>query len=105
MKRARWTRKVMLAGILAATSAVAVVAQKSSSSASSPSMPVWFDTGAASPFAPGSSGTPSLLGGDKIPDLVVSPGTGSLATRVIDGVTLGELGSGFPLRSWVWRAA
>ena len=49
-----------------------------------------------SPVAPGSSGTPSLLGGDIIPDLVVSPGTGSLATRVIDGVTLGELGSGFP---------
>ena len=94
MKRARWARKAILACILAATSAVAVVAQKASSA--SPSMPVWFDSGAASPVVPGSSGTPSILGGDIIPDLVVSPGTGSLATRVIDGATLGELGSGFP---------
>ena len=94
MKRARWVRRVILGCLLAATSAVAVVAQKGSSA--SPSMPVWFDAGAGSLVAPGSSGTPSLLGGDIIPDLVVSPGTGSLATRVIDGATLGELGSGFP---------
>ena len=94
MKRARWVRRVILGCLLAATSAVAVVAQKGSSA--SPSMPVWFDAGAGPPVAPGSSGTPSLLGGDIIPDLVVSPGTGPVATRVIDGVTLGELGSGFP---------
>jgi hypothetical protein len=83
-----------LVGLLAATSAVAVVAQNASWP--SPSMPAWFDGGAASAVASGSSGLPLLLGGDNIPDLVVSPGTGSVATRAIDGMTLGELGSGFP---------
>ena len=39
---------------------------------------------------------PSLLEGDTVPDIVVSPGTGGVASRVLDGVTLGELGSGFP---------
>jgi hypothetical protein len=98
MERARWVRPVILVGLLAATSAVAVVAQKASSP--SPSTPAWFDGGAASPVGPAFSGVvPSILGGDNIPDLVISPGTGALATRVIDGLTLGELGSGFPFGS------
>jgi hypothetical protein len=79
--------------LLTATSAVALVAQKASAP---PSMPLWLDIPAVTPDAPQPADAPSLLGGDAIPDLVVSPGTGSVATRVIDGVTLGELGGGFP---------
>lgn len=95
LKAIRLTRPAVLACVLAAMSAVAVTAQKSSSAA--PSAPAWLDSGGAT----GTLGQldaehPSLLGGDRIPDLVVSPGTGFVPTRVFDGVTLGELGSGFP---------
>jgi hypothetical protein len=72
---------MILTCVLALMSAVAVLAQKSSSAAGPAD---WAVVNA------------SLLGGDQIPDLVVSPGTGFVATRVIDGATLGELGGGFP---------
>ena len=79
----RWVRPVILTCVLAMMSAVAVMAQKSSSA-----------------VAPGAGGwtvaDASLLGGDEIPDIVVSPGTGFVATRVIDGATLSDLGGGFP---------
>jgi hypothetical protein len=85
----------MVGCVLAATSIVAVVAQKASSA--SPSEPAWLDSGnaliAAGTFE---ADHPSLFSGDRVPDLVVSPGTGFVATRAIDGLTLGELGSGFP---------
>jgi len=82
--------------VVATTSAVAVTAQKPASAGLS--APAWLDSSAASAVTPGDWGRPnaSLLEGDQIPDLVVSPGTGFVATRVIDGVTLGELGGGFP---------
>ena len=43
MKRVRWARPAILACILAVTSAVAVVAQKSSSAGAS--NPAWFGAG------------------------------------------------------------
>jgi hypothetical protein len=81
LKATRWVRPIIIGGVLAIMSAVAVTAQK-------PSFAV----------APGEWDAPtaSLLGGDQLPDLVVSPGTGFVATKVIDGATLGELGGGFP---------
>jgi hypothetical protein len=94
MTKAQLARQRILIGLLAATSTVAVVAQNASSA--SPSMPAWFDGARPSPVASGSSDLPFLLGGDNIPDLILSPGTGSIPTRAIDGGTLGELGSGFP---------
>lgn len=89
MKATRWTRPVSLTCVLATMSAVVVMAQ---------SVPARLDSSGASAVAPGDWAitNASLLGGDEIPDLVVSPGTGSVATRVIDGASLGELGSGFP---------
>lgn len=42
------------------------------------------------------AGVPAILGGDQVPDVVISPGSGGFATRVLDGVTLSELGGGFP---------
>ncbi len=81
MNVTRWVRPVILTCVLAMMSAVAVMAQKSSSAVASGE---WAVAGA------------SLLGGDEIPDIVVSPGTGFVATRVIDGATLSDLGGGFP---------
>ena len=81
MNATRWTRPVILTCVLAMTSAAAVMAQKSSSAATS---------------AEWASADASLLEGDEIPDIVVSPGAGFVATRVIDGSTLTELGNGFP---------
>jgi hypothetical protein len=77
----RWARPVILTCVLATMSAVAVMAQKSSSEV---------------PTGDWAVANASLLGGDEIPDIVVSPGAGFVATRVIDGATLGELGGGFP---------
>ena len=94
MNRVRWARAAILACILAVTSAVAVVAQKSSSAGAS--NPAWFGAGNASAVAAADPVSPSILGGDTLPDLVVSPGTGFVVTKVIDGGSLGELGSGFP---------
>ena len=37
-----------------------------------------------------------LLGGDAVPDIVVSPGSGGVATHIFDGATGALLGSGFP---------
>ncbi|MCC7181484.1 MAG: VCBS repeat-containing protein [Acidobacteria bacterium] len=54
-------------------------------------MPLWGHAPATS-----GAGAPGILGGDQIPDVVISPGTGGLATRVLDGVSLTELGNGFP---------
>ena len=81
MNATRWVRPVILTCVLAMMSAVAVMAQKSSSA-----------------VAPGewAVADASLLGGDEIPDIVVSPGTGFVATQVIDGATLSDLGGGFP---------
>jgi len=47
-------------------------------------------------LASGATGRASLLEGDAIPDLLVSPGSGGVPSRVLDGVSLQELGSGFP---------
>ena len=37
-----------------------------------------------------------VLEGDVIPDLIISPNSGSAVSRVLDGATLADLGSGFP---------
>jgi len=37
-----------------------------------------------------------VLEGDAIPDLIISPNSGSAVSRVLDGATLADLGSGFP---------
>lgn len=39
---------------------------------------------------------PQILGGDSIPDFVVSPGAGGTPTQILDGATGGVLGAGFP---------
>ena len=82
MNASRCAQRVVLTCVLAMISAVAVVAQKSSSPAVASGD--WQIANA------------SLLEGDEIPDIVVSPGAGFVPTRVIDGATLGELGGGFP---------
>ena len=37
-----------------------------------------------------------MLGGDSIPDLIISPNNGAAVSRVLDGATLADYGSGFP---------
>ncbi len=39
---------------------------------------------------------PAIMGGDAVPDLLVSPSAGAIATRVLNGATGAELGAGFP---------
>ena len=65
--------------LLAAISSVAVVAQVSSDGAA-PAQP-W-----SAPHLLGSAG----------PDLIVSPGTGGVVTRVLNGATLADIAAGFP---------
>jgi len=77
----RRARPIILTCVMAALSAAAVMAQKSSSSIETGNWTISND---------------SLLEGDEVPDIVVSPGAGFVATRVIDGATLGDLGGGFP---------
>lgn len=92
--KTRWIRPVILAGMLATASAVTLVARPSAPTAAAP---MWLGSPLASAAAgAGVPSAPSLLEGDTVPDIVVSPGTGGVASRVLDGVTLGELGSGFP---------
>src|SRR5918995_2185346 len=77
----RRARPIILTCVMAALSAAAVMAQKSSSSIETGNWTISND---------------SLLEGDEVPDIVVSPGAGFVATRVIDGATLGDLGGGSP---------
>ena len=39
---------------------------------------------------------PAIMGGDAVPDLLVSPSAGAIATRVLNGANGAELGAGFP---------
>ncbi len=39
---------------------------------------------------------PAVLGGDAVPDLIVSPSAGAIVSRVLSGVNGAELASGFP---------
>lgn len=39
---------------------------------------------------------PAILEGDNVPDILVSPASGNVMTTVLDGVTLGSLGAGYP---------
>ena len=50
----------------------------------------------ADPTAGGVVLLDSVLGGDSIPDLIISPNNGSAVSRVLDGATLADYGSGFP---------
>lgn len=75
--------------VLVATAA-ALTAQHSPS-------PSWLtDASLSGVMLRADSAPPSLTEGDLIPDLVISPGTGGAPTRVLDGMTLSELGAGFP---------
>jgi hypothetical protein len=89
----RSARPIILAAVLATVCAVALNAQP-------PASPVFSRTdasqsAAAFTAAPGVDIT-ELLHGNGVPDLIVTPGTGGVPTKVLDGVTLGELGNGFP---------
>lgn len=44
----------------------------------------------------GAADTPAVLGGDAVPDFIVSPGGGTTPTQVLDGVTGALLGAGEP---------
>jgi hypothetical protein len=87
VKTTRWVRPAILAITLAAASAVAVTARQATPAQSG---------GEGFMLASGAADNASLLEGDAIPDLLVSPGTGGVPSRVLDGVSLQELGSGFP---------
>lgn len=90
MKTALWVRPAALACLLAVASAVVVIAQDKGSPAAT-----WL-TGGRSTMGSGDPASPSVLGGDTLPDLLVTPATGFVVSKVIDGASLGELGSGFP---------
>jgi hypothetical protein len=79
----RWLRPIILAGTLAAMSAAVVVARQASSVPSA-------GDGA---FVAAGGPTETLLESDAV---VVSPGSGGVPTKVLDAVTLHELGAGFP---------
>ena len=87
MKTTRWVRPAILAITLAAASAVVVTARQATPAQSGSE---------GFMLASGAAGNASLLEGDAIPDLLVSPGSGGVPSRVLDGVSLQELGSGFP---------
>lgn len=91
MKRARSIHPAVLACLLAAASAAAVVAQQAASSGAA-----WLTPAGVMSEAAGDAATPAALGGDTLPDILITPATGFVVSKVIDGASLGEIGAGFP---------
>lgn len=83
----RSTRAVLMSGLLAA--AICSVALSAQVGGSGEPQVLGFQVAA-------DLASPTVFGGDSVPDLVVAPASGTQSTRVFSGVNLGFLGAGFP---------
>ncbi|MCC7125184.1 MAG: putative Ig domain-containing protein [Acidobacteria bacterium] len=95
MRSQGWVRSFLLAGLVAAALGTVLA----SAQLSGPPAPAAALTSSDVPLVAGGGldvVPPAVLGGDNIPDIIISPGGGGTPTRVVSGATGVELGAGFP---------